>query len=345
MKLDIQINEHSLQIARYLSGEMEPDELQTFRDKYLGDSENVQLLDSMKRDLELIDENVQSSGPMADKAWGILKSRFEAEGMIPETTTFRKLNPVYKVARIAAVLLVLLGCALLIYLGVTRRNHPIEMVQLSSSVSDDATLIKTLSDGSIIYLASNSSLNYPVNFDEKTRSVNLQGKAFFDIAHDAEKPFIIHSDAAVVQVLGTAFTVNSIGANAFDLSVERGKVKVSLTQFPSFEKVIVAGERLSAQATGAVVSHFSSGEGTWYTEKMHFKDEALKNIVNVLNRNFNTNFVLNSPDLGNRKLTVTFSKDTKETITELICLALNLKSEVRDNSILLSEKVAEKKGN
>ena len=70
---------------------------------------------------------------------------------------------------------------------------------------------------------------------------------------------------------------------------------------------------------------------------MHFKDETLQNIINVLNRNFNTTFVLADNETGKRKLTVTFNNETAETMTELICVTLNLKSQTINGSVVLSE--------
>jgi len=57
----------------------------------------------------------------------------------------------------------------------------------------------------------------------------------------------------------------------------------------------------------------------------------------VLNRNFNTTFVIAEKETGNRKLTVTFDRETVETMTELICETLNLKSQNINGSVVLSE--------
>ena len=57
-------------------------------------------------------------------------------------------------------------------------------------------------------LNTNSKLEYPENFDADTREVTLSGEAFFDIERDKTKPFIIHTDLANIEVLGTSFYVN-----------------------------------------------------------------------------------------------------------------------------------------
>ena len=70
---------------------------------------------------------------------------------------------------------------------------------------------------------------------------------------------------------------------------------------------------------------------------MQFKDEPLRHILDVLNRNFNTNFELADPATGNHKLTVMFDHETAATMTELICMTLNLKSQNIHGSVVFSE--------
>jgi ferric-dicitrate binding protein FerR (iron transport regulator) len=79
-----------------------------------------------------------------------------------------------------------------------------------------------------------------------------------------------------------------------------------------------------------------ANQPVWYRQRMHFKDETLLNIITVLNRNFNTTFVLAEKELGNQKMTATFHNETAETMTELICATLNLKSHTVNGSVVLS---------
>jgi hypothetical protein len=71
----------------------------------------------------------------------------------------------------------------------------------------------------------------------------------------------------------------------------------------------------------------------------------LQNIISVLNRNFNTTFAVANREIGNRRIAVTFDNESAETMTELICLALNLKSQVKNDSIVLSDYKAGAKRN
>ena len=95
---------------------------------------------------------------------------------------------------------------------------------------ETSMLVTTLEDGSVVYLAQESTLKYPEHFATDKREVNLQGEAFFDVAKKHEQTFLIETEKVQIEVLGTAFNVRSHGDDSFRLSVQRGRVKVSLKQ-------------------------------------------------------------------------------------------------------------------
>jgi len=93
--------------------------------------------------------------------------------------------------------------------------------------SDVATSI-TLSDGSRIELQPQSALYFPVRFTGTTRDVYLTGDAFFQVAHDTSKHFIVHTDEGLVtEVLGTSFYIlHDKVTNKVEVSVVTGKISV-----------------------------------------------------------------------------------------------------------------------
>lgn len=68
----------------------------------------------------------------------------------------------------------------------------------------------TLPDGTTVVLQANSRLRYPEKFTGNTREITLSGEAYFDVAHDAQKPFIIHTGKIRTTVLGTAFKISAM---------------------------------------------------------------------------------------------------------------------------------------
>ena len=163
-------------------------------------------------------------------------------------------------------------------------------------------------------------MKFPEHFSSDRREVSLQGNALFEVAGNRKRPFVIETEDTRIEVLGTAFNVKSNDSSPFELSVQRGEVKVTLKK---------DGQNIHVKA-GETVTLLSR-----YTKRIRFKDEKLGNILRVINLQNPDIQLETTPELWNRTLTVTFSNDTPEAMAELICLALDLKKTRQDNMILL----------
>lgn len=110
--------------------------------------------------------------------------------------------------RIAAAIAVLLGGGLLwrAVLEDALRGSP-EMQTYTTARGQRATL--TLADGSTVTLNAESTVDVPTDFGRRTRDIQLQGEAYFDVAHDSDKPFRVRTGGAVTEVLGTKFNVRA----------------------------------------------------------------------------------------------------------------------------------------
>lgn len=83
-----------------------------------------------------------------------------------------------------------------------------------------------LADGTRVYLNSATDLRYPVAFTGSERRVYLKGEAYFEVAKDAEHPFIVVTDDVQVRVYGTSFNVNTLGADGVRTVLVEGKVGI-----------------------------------------------------------------------------------------------------------------------
>ncbi len=84
-----------------------------------------------------------------------------------------------------------------------------------------------LPDGSKVWLNALSSLSFPVNFSGRQRKVSITGEAYFEIAKNRNKPFIVQTNRQELEVLGTSFNVNSYDAAAIKTSLVDGSVRIS----------------------------------------------------------------------------------------------------------------------
>ena len=68
----------------------------------------------------------------------------------------------------------------------------------------------TLSDGSRLWMNSESEIRIPVQFSKEQRDVYMKGEIYFDIAPDAQHPFVVHTHQGNIRVVGTSFNVESL---------------------------------------------------------------------------------------------------------------------------------------
>jgi hypothetical protein len=94
----------------------------------------------------------------------------------------------------------------LVYKSNAKNN---EVLFNTLSTSKGETFSTVLEDGSRIWLNSSSSVRYPVAFTGNERKIEITGEAYFEIAHDASKPFKVMAGGMETEVLGTRFNINS----------------------------------------------------------------------------------------------------------------------------------------
>ena len=143
-----------------------------------------------------------------------------------------------------------------------------------------------LCDGTKVYLNSGTTLEFPSRFDGKVRSVILKGEAYFDVARNVSKPFVVEVDEMKVKVLGTSFNVKSyVDEPGVYTTLVEGSVAILRDGQP--EKKIKPGEQ----------AYYNKGVGTlsiaevdvneftsWKDGVFYLKDIALEEILRIVSR-------------------------------------------------------------
>ncbi len=272
--------------------------------------------------------------PDTNAAWNNLHDRLSQDRLLDNVTrkapTIRWQASWLWVA--AAFLALCVSTSLLIY--VIHRTDNVKLLTVQNNETE-SVLVKTLDDGSTVYLAGNASLHYPLHFNGQKREVSLAGNAMFDIARNPKKPFVIETKNIQVEVLGTAFNMETTSEGNFRLSVLRGTVKVS-DKVNGDVVLVQAGERVTMQG-----NHFYKTANpdlslfSRYTSNMRFKDEPLESIIRVINQNAAQPVVLRGESIKQDRLNVRFYNNNVESMTHIISIALHLKREVTQDTIFL----------
>jgi ferric-dicitrate binding protein FerR (iron transport regulator) len=131
-----------------------------------------------------------------------------------------------------------------------RKPHAGEILYNTITVPRGSELLSVvLSDGSKVLLNVESTLRYPVTFDEDERQVSVTGEAYFEVSKDASRPFEVEADGVKTAVLGTHFNVNTYRKQVLVTLLE-GAVEVSND---SEDQLLQPGQQADAGNTGAIV--------------------------------------------------------------------------------------------
>ena len=140
------------------------------------------------------------------------------------------------VGSVAATLLFLIGIKYIVAEDTMDGLFHMEAVELTADVYDEEVEVPVgekmtlmLADGTKIVANSRTIVRYPKRFDGECREVYVKGEAYFDVAHDAEHPFLVHSDNFRVKVLGTRFNVNNYDTSDSQVVLVQGAVELKTT--------------------------------------------------------------------------------------------------------------------
>ncbi len=265
-----------------------------------------------------------------DKAWELLQNRLEQENLIPKAPQKRRLYFGDFVG--AAVILFCIFIGTGIYMLSDRSRE-----ELLSTINEDTmtSLVTTFDDGSTAYLSGSTSIYYPKHFKKSERKIKVEGDALFNISKDPKRPFIIETEHVRIKVLGTAFRVNTNNKNSsFELAVRNGVVEVTEKSWGK-PLLVAAGESVSLINGRLLKGIFATDQFSRFTSKMSFRDERLENIVNVIKQTTGSNIVLESEDLKDMRLNVSFRDNSTDTMVKIICIGLKLDYTVSDNGFYI----------
>lgn len=108
-----------------------------------------------------------------------------------------------------------------------------------------------LADGTLAYLNSGAELRYPVHFDNKQREIHVDGEVYFEVNHDRDRPFLVHTKNTVIKVLGTKFNVDSKNSSKHTTTtLLEGIVEIEAN---SYKKILSPGfKAITGSSAGAI---------------------------------------------------------------------------------------------
>lgn len=322
-------------IGKYLSGEASLDEKSSLLRWMDESSENRSEFERMKK-LWLHASHKKEEESLnvdVDLAWKKVQDKIEAEDNKIKDISSSYYKP--KLRNILLKIAAFFVLAFTVYI-LFKLSSGILFQQQNTLASSEHILTDSLPDNSIITLNKNSNLSYNKGFKGKSRKVELQGEAFFKVSPDPTKEFVVQLKDVQVIVLGTSFNVSAYDSLKYiQVAVEEGRVKV-LTKNDS--SLLLGGESIYIDKSSGKLSEKSSFKHEllfWKSNRLVFKNQALKDVFEILEKQYDIYIQLSNPSILNCRLTAKFNDEKIEQIIEIIAANFKLKLERNGKTYLL----------
>lgn len=182
-----------------------------------------------------------------------------------------------------------------------------------------------LADGSSVTLDTDSAMS--VAFGKSQRLIHLaHGRARFDVAHDAQRPFVVDAAGSQVTARGTLFDVD-LTRPAMRVTLYRGAVDVGSSKGAAVSVAhLVPGQRFTAASADAAPSVLPapSGEDRWASGMLSFDNEPLADVIAQANRYTTHSILLGDPHLSGLRVTGAFRSGDSEALARSLAATFNL---------------------
>ncbi|HEY9049120.1 MAG TPA: FecR domain-containing protein [Ohtaekwangia sp.] len=311
---DIEIKDEL--IVRYLAGEATPEEAMALQD-WLVLAENRSYYEKIETAWNSAYPSRTPREVSSQRAWNTLQARLTSvTPMWKEPAPRRTGNMLF---RIAASLLITIIAGLLLYI----RMHDDKIAEVNVTTKNASQRVG-LPDSSVAILYHNSTLLYPPSFGAIERAVRLtEGEAFFKVTPNKEVPFIIHTVAADIRVIGTAFNVVT-RKDGVEVSVKEGKVLVYTATDSSYLEAGSTAVIRAAEQGIQVRDSVNANSWGYATRQLVFKDQPMAEVIMDIEKAYPYSIRLLNKNINNCRLTATFDNDSAENLLNLIAETLNL---------------------
>jgi ferric-dicitrate binding protein FerR (iron transport regulator) len=315
MKNNISVDD--VLLAKYFAGEANPEEAMAVSDWLEVSQENRNQFHESEKVWSL-GKGVSNPAMAKELAWKDLQNSFQEK---------RGLNFYFK---IAASILLAVSAGLTIYF----LNRPAEALAWETKSTQNEVSSLTLPDSSVVTMNRGSTLKWVRNFGDSTRKIELTGEAFFDVAHDESRPFLVETEDVKLKVLGTAFNVMTTDTSTV-AEVIRGKVMM----YTSKQQIIIEagrkGEYDRESGKLRLIELKNKNDVAYATHDLVFESETLKEICNQLSKAYGVKFTFENERVTHCMLTSEYNDKSLSFIMDLMSETLGFKYEIKGTSVYI----------
>ncbi len=335
--------------ARYLSGRSTPEERRSF-DRWLEeDPEHRRTFETVAEIWQMAENPTIAAPPDEDfvrRDWERVAAAIGASGKAERGRDRRgsgsadRAPTVRRVRRtsserlaFAAALVVLVAAGIWLATQFSEKLGGAELADLREVSTPPGQRARIpLGDGTIAHLNVASTLRYPEPFVNGERALILDGEAFFEVAEDESRPFVVHAADAVVEVVGTKFAVRAYDdSDVVDVVVSEGRVALRNDGPGDGDELVLSAQQKGRVADGVV--HRMEGyvdvqrDLAWMENRLIFADVPLRDVAVELRRWYTLDVRIADPDIAELHLTAEFQSEPVHEILNVIAASLEVSYE------------------
>ncbi|QDH81228.1 DUF4974 domain-containing protein [Echinicola soli] len=322
-------------LAKWLTHTATPEEIEEIKDWAAQREERLEILETFQKAWKetTAEPVLVNAEEKINEIW--------SKGVEEKGSNISVWKPFMKYAA-AIVLIAATSLALLYMVNGGFFQEPSEGQQRPYVVKENPAGQKTklyLPDGSIVYLNSASSITYAQGFEGNERRVRLEGEAYFEVAKDKNKPFVVESGPVETTALGTAFNVNAyLGDRELRVSLLEGKVQINkleeqdkaVTLVPGKEVVVDKNTQKLFQGTVDVDKVIGWKEG-----KLVFENAGFNEISTKLERWYGVDIQVKGQTPGDWTVTTIYQKQSLKNILIDLTYSKDFAYEINEETVTI----------
>lgn len=326
-------------IDKFKQGRCTPEEVKAVLDWYNSEECERRYSEQIDKAIKIYDESIVLQDSNKESVYSKLRSRIQRDVNIKERTGR---SFFHRFANIAAVIL-FLAAAIVVVFEYSRRAQSengelpaVQSITKSTTLGQKSTIF--LSDGSIITLNSGSSVQYPAGFGDENRKVTLTGEAFFQIAKDPGRPFIVHASDLSITALGTSFNIRSYeNEDHIKVALRTGKIKVEDERQSAIIDMPNKGVYYSNSDEKLDTLQFDSKEAfAWKDGILYFKNASFEEMVARFEHWYGVSFHIANMEKADDKLfTGEFNNETLSNVLKGLSFSKDFNFEIKNNDVYI----------
>lgn len=199
----------------------------------------------------------------------------------------------------------------------------------------------TLPDSTKVWLNSDTKISYPADYGMKERNVTLLGEAYFEVARNPAKRFIVEAKGMQVEALGTAFNINAYrDDNKMIASLFSGSVRVS---YEDHVAILKPHESIKVDLLTRNISQYKDDNmndiALWRENEITFDGESLEEITRTMSRLYNTTIHIEDESLKKECYIGTIRNNSLENFIDIINLTTPVVYEYKGDTVLLKRRI------